>query len=215
MRLLEILRTLLVTGPEEVRFFARIAVYALVVGIVYWFLTYETAGTVLLIGFGLCALFAGLILGHGTRGVASSRIGSSAGPAAGGDPERPLLDESGRLPAPGLAPLGMGFGLAMAALGVAFGPWLILAGLVLVAWAGWGWLRSAMAEHAAVAADDASPVEGGPTGPVGGPAGVTAGRLVPAEPVAPADPDPVVPGDPGPGTVGGSGTSGGHAIDLR
>lgn len=154
MRLIEIARAILLSGPEEVRFFGRIALYALVVGVVYWFLTYETAGTVLLVGFGLCALFASLVLGHGARGV-----GAGAGRPVGGrlptetDPERPFVDESGRLPAPGLAPLGMGFGLAMAALGIAFGPWLVLAGLVLVAWAGLGWLRSVMAEHEAAVRD--------------------------------------------------------------
>ena len=164
MRLVEIARTILVTGPEEVRFFARIALYALSVGIVYWFLSYETAGTVLLVGLGFCALFASLILGHGAREAVRSGAGGAAGRADGLDPERPFVDESGRLPAPGLAPLGMGFGLAMAALGVAFGPWLILAGLVLVGWAGLGWLRAAMAEHAATAADQVATGEGTATG---------------------------------------------------
>ncbi|HWP62576.1 MAG TPA: hypothetical protein VNO86_03815 [Candidatus Binatia bacterium] len=162
MRLVEIARAILLSGPEEVRFFGRIALYALVVGVVYWFLTYETAGTVLLVGFGLCALFASLVLGHGARGVgagAGRPVGAGAGRAVGErpptetDPERPFVDESGRLPAPGLAPFGMGVGLAMAALGIAFGPWLVLAGLVLVAWAGLGWLRSAMAEHEAAVRD--------------------------------------------------------------
>lgn len=151
MRLLEILRSILLTGSEEVRFFGRIAAYALVVGTVYWFLAYEMAGTVLLLGFGVCALFASLVLGHGARDV-----GATAG---GADPERPFGDESGRLPAPGLAPLGLGFGLAMAALGIAFGPWLVLAGLVLVGWAGLGWLRAAMAEHAALASRRGSGTE--------------------------------------------------------
>lgn len=201
MRLIGIVRSILWSGPEEVRFFGRIALYALVVGVVYWFLTYETAGTILLIGFGLCALFASLVLGHGTRGVAEQRSrGPAASPAAGGpDPERPLVDESGRLPAPGLAPLGMGFGLAMAALGIAFGPWLVLAGLVLVAWAGWGWLRAAMAEHAAVAAEDAPRVPGT--------AATAAGRSPATAPAAPADANP--------GTAGGSGASGGHATEPR
>lgn len=201
MRLLEIVRTLLLTGPEEVRFFARIAVYALAVGVVYWFLAYEAAGTVLLIGFGLCALFASLVLGHGTRGATGQGVGPSARPAAGGpDAERPLLDESGRLPVPGLSPLGMGFGLAVAALGIAFGPWLILAGLVLVVWAGLSWLRSAMAEHAAVATEDASPGAGTPAaGAVRDPA------AAPADPVAPTDPNP--------GTAGTAEASGSHAFD--
>jgi len=165
VRIVEIVRTLLLTGPEEVRFFGRIAVYAIGVGFVYWLLAYESAGTVLLIGFGICALFASLVLGHGTRAVARARPGAG-GPATRVDPERPLVDESGRLPAPGLSPLGMGIGMAMAALGIAFGPWLIVAGLVLVAWAGWGWLRGAMAEHAALAAEDA-----GPMAPMAGAAG--------------------------------------------
>jgi hypothetical protein len=38
--------------PEEVLVFARPAAFGLIVGAVYWFVSYERAGTVLLLGFG-------------------------------------------------------------------------------------------------------------------------------------------------------------------
>ncbi|HXG40643.1 MAG TPA: hypothetical protein VNJ28_06840, partial [Candidatus Limnocylindrales bacterium] len=41
--------------PEETRLFVRLAAYGLGIGLIYWFVSYETAGTVLLVGFGLGA----------------------------------------------------------------------------------------------------------------------------------------------------------------
>ena len=36
--------------PEELRFLLRSALYSVVIGVVYWFVSYEWAGTVLLVG---------------------------------------------------------------------------------------------------------------------------------------------------------------------
>ncbi len=46
---------------EEVLFFARIAAFGLIVGAVYWFVAYEPAGTVMLLGFGVASSVA---VGH-------------------------------------------------------------------------------------------------------------------------------------------------------
>ena len=47
---------------EEVLFFARIAAFGLIVGAVYWFVAYEPAGTVMLLGFGVASSVASAIL---------------------------------------------------------------------------------------------------------------------------------------------------------
>ncbi|HEX9044983.1 MAG TPA: cytochrome c oxidase subunit 4, partial [Candidatus Limnocylindrales bacterium] len=52
---------------EEVRFFRRVAIYAVVVGVIYWFASYEWIGTTLLFVFGGGAGVATLLLWRGAR----------------------------------------------------------------------------------------------------------------------------------------------------
>ena len=54
---------------DEVRLFGRLSLYALVVGTIYWFVSYEVAGTVLLLGFGLATGLAFIILWRRDRKV--------------------------------------------------------------------------------------------------------------------------------------------------
>jgi hypothetical protein len=122
--------------PEEIAFFARSAAYALVVAVIYWFLTYETAGTVLLGGFGLAsAVLVGLLLWKRPRR-----------PAAATAADGPYGDESGAVPAPTLAPLQVGFGLAVLVLTVPFGPAMAIASIVPLVLGGLGWLRAVETE---------------------------------------------------------------------
>src|SRR5207244_830823 len=102
--------------PEEVLFFARSAAYGLFIGAAYWFLTYEPAGATLLVGFGGASAVLGLIL------AVRRRLTAAVG--ALGDTDGPFGDESGRIPAPTLAPLQLGFGLALAGLAIPFGVWM-------------------------------------------------------------------------------------------
>jgi len=150
--------------PEEVSFFARSALFALVLSVVYWFVSYEWAGTVLLFLFGLGSAGATLVLGRwaateSPRG--RSRAGESARPAGGPAvaavrPNGPFGDERARIPSPSLAPLVFGFGLGVAALALAFGPWLLLAAVMPIALGAGSWLSSANAEWRAAEADDPS-----------------------------------------------------------
>ena len=39
--------------PEEIRFFGRSTLFGIGIAIVYWFVIYEVAGTVLLLAFGI------------------------------------------------------------------------------------------------------------------------------------------------------------------
>jgi hypothetical protein len=122
--------------PEEIAFFLRSAVYALAVAIVYWFITYETAGTVLLGGFGVAALVLTLALVWRRPGR------GSADELA----ERPFTDESGAVPVPTYAPLEVGAGLTLLVLTVPFGPAMALAAVVPLAAGALGWLRAVEAE---------------------------------------------------------------------
>ncbi len=164
------LRRSLTGLPEEVWFFLRISAYAIFIGLVYWFLTYESAGTVLLLGFGIAAGFGTLILGAGARGR-SARTGgrseSAVADAASPDqvpgagpadlaPDGPFGDERGRLPGASIAPFVLAVGAAFGGLGLVFGPWLLLVGLAIGITAALDWGRSVSAEYRAVAGDSAA-----------------------------------------------------------
>lgn len=128
--------------PEEIRFFGRLSIYALVVGVIYWFLSYEAAGTVLLVGFGIANGAGFLVL----RGAPRPGTSTEAEREASHAPDGPFGDESGPVPTRSAAPLAVGFGLAVAGLAGAFGPWFLLAGAVPLAIGAVDWLRSANQE---------------------------------------------------------------------
>jgi hypothetical protein len=165
---------------EEVRFFGRLSLYALIVGAIYWFVSYEAAGTVLLIGFGLATGTAFIVLRRGEP--RASRQGEAAEAAFPGRPDGPFGDESAPVPTRSAAPLVVGFGVAVMALAGAFGPWFLLTGAIPFLLGAIDWLRSANRElHQLDRADaraghtmrDAGPRaeqrhgENRPTGPTG------------------------------------------------
>jgi cytochrome c oxidase subunit IV len=124
-------------GPE-VTLFARMATFGIVVGLVYWFLTYEVAGTVLLSAFGLASALAAVAVYVGGR-FAGRR--SPADGAAG-----PAPSDAEPVPRPGWAPLGIALGLGGVALGAAFGPWLAIAGALVTIRSAKRWLDTAVEE---------------------------------------------------------------------
>ena len=127
--------------PQETRFFLVIAGWAGALGVVYWFLSYEVAGTVLLAGLALAtgALSVWLMRSQRHR----QRRAEAAAPEAG---DRPFLDEEGRLPAPTLAPFAVGLGVALAALGPVFGVAPVAVGAVSFLWGTGTWLRAGREE---------------------------------------------------------------------
>jgi hypothetical protein len=160
-------RLVLADHPQETRFFAFIGVFGLVLAAIYWFATYEVAGTVLLLAFGLAGAVAGLRLivsrpKRVARGAAhADPLGDAVGPDDGegtgggtGGVDRPFLDEAGRLPDETLAPLAVGLGVALALTAIVFGPWLLVAGILPFGWGAWAWLTSARAELDAMEAAD-------------------------------------------------------------
>jgi hypothetical protein len=147
---------------DEVKLFARMSIFGVVVGAVYGLLTGERAGTVLLLAFGIAAGVATLAL------IAGSRRGRSR-PSAAGPEDATRSDaatsEAARvvgdaemaghaaepIPEPGWAPLGVAIGIGGLALGAAYGPWLAIGGLMLAIVGGWNWLSAAMREADTVA----------------------------------------------------------------
>ena len=66
---------------DEVKLFGRLSLYALVVGTIYWFVSYEFVGTVMLLGFGLATGLAFIILFRRDRKVRAARAADGPGTA--------------------------------------------------------------------------------------------------------------------------------------
>jgi len=135
--------------PEETRFFMIIAGWALVLGIIYWAVSSEVAGTALLGGLALAtgAMAAWLVRGR-RRGAIEQHRESAAGA------DRPFHDEEGRLPDPTLAPFAVGLGIALAATGPVFGVAPVAVGVIALAWGAWTWLAAARDEHTAMTGEE-------------------------------------------------------------
>ncbi|HEX6140751.1 MAG TPA: cytochrome c oxidase subunit 4 [Candidatus Limnocylindria bacterium] len=142
---------------EELRFFLRTALYSAAIGIIYWFASYDAVhgaydwiGTVMLAAAGLAsgavvvvmALFARRALegapGASTLGVVARWLGFTdpGGPAG----QQPLAAGLEPLPRRSAWPLVSSLAVALIGLGIVFGPWLLLPGIVLLAGSVWGWV---------------------------------------------------------------------------
>ena len=135
---MKLLRRLVFDDPAETRFFLFLAVFALVIGAIYWFVSYEPAGSVLLLAFGAATGVMAIVLHRTGRGGV----------------DRPFLDEAGRFPSETPAPLAVGAGIALMSLAAIFGPAPLVVGLLPFAWGAWTWLGRARAELDAQALDD-------------------------------------------------------------
>jgi hypothetical protein len=112
----------------EIVLLAWSAGFGFVVGTVYWFLTYESAGTALLIGFGAGSAVAAVLM---RRTVQEAAEGHGVEIA----------------PRPGWGPFGIGAGVGAVGLGLAFGPWLVLLGMVILTASGVSWLATAVSDY--------------------------------------------------------------------
>ncbi|MDQ6682601.1 MAG: cytochrome c oxidase subunit 4 [Chloroflexota bacterium] len=141
---------------EELRFFLRPAAYSAVIGIAYWFASYEVAGSVML---AFVVFATGLIVGifffavRATRGeldphsrgpilragMAIARVVGFTEPQGTAD-EQPIAAGLEPLPPASSWPLVAGGAATMLGLGLVYGPWLSLPGIVVAGFAIWGWL---------------------------------------------------------------------------
>jgi Cytochrome c oxidase subunit IV len=140
--------------PEEVAFFARSAFFASVLAAIYWYVSYEWAGTVLLFLCGVGSAGAALVLGRAAAARGGGRSGDGERTADPTRPDGPFGDESAPIPNPTFAPIVFGTGLAIAALSLAFGPWMLLAAIMPLVLGATSWLSSANAEWRGYSADD-------------------------------------------------------------
>jgi cytochrome c oxidase subunit IV len=140
------------TVPREILYFAGIGSYGFVIGIVYWFLTYEAAGAILLTVFGAASVGFALLLAFSARGRPRDASGNPAPPRAGA--EGSFGSPPGRIPGSSLAPLEVGFGIAVCSLSFAFGIWMLIGGIVPFLAGAYSWIRNAERELIASRLDD-------------------------------------------------------------
>jgi hypothetical protein len=134
--------------PEEVRFFLRIGGFGVAIGVAYWFLTYDPAGTVLLVAFGLATLVVTVPLAlRALRAVGATVLDPREwlGLTKEGS-ESPFVGDPERLPGASFAPFALGLGIALGALGLVYGAWLVFLGLALAVLGGATWARESAAE---------------------------------------------------------------------
>lgn len=156
---------------QETKVFLFMAAFGLVVAAIYWFVSYELAGTVLLAGFGLATGVIGARLvadpasahvrrrSRAIRPSAPENLGelgdtTDAPAESGKEIDRPFVDETGRIPDATLAPFAVGLGLALAATGLVFGLAPVIVGVLPLAWGAWRWLTAAGDEFSATNHDE-------------------------------------------------------------
>jgi Cytochrome c oxidase subunit IV len=132
---------------DEAALLLRVSVFGLLAGAIYWFLSYEWLGTVALLLLGAGPGFAGLFIvrhrGEAGRESRQELLRRFAG-LPKGDPPGPksLEGEVAVLPGPSIWPFASSVGLAVAASGLIFGLWLVILGLGVALYSGWGWIAA-------------------------------------------------------------------------
>ncbi len=142
---------------EELRFFLRIALFTLATAVVYWFLSYDVIGTFLLAFVVLGATFFFVVVAGSVResrseivsgepgskkarvlGIADRVLGFAErpGPAAAG----PLSLEEEPIPQASVWPVVVALAALLVGLGLIYGGWLWVPGVLVGAVATWGWL---------------------------------------------------------------------------
>ena len=118
----------------QTKFFLLAGLFAIAVGIVYWFLDHESAGFAMLVFMGLGSAFIGGYIVWKGRG--EQRTFAEDDPDA--DHWRQAGERVGWFPAGSIWPLVMGIALGIGLQGFVFGAWLFFFGMVLFIWAAIG-----------------------------------------------------------------------------
>ena len=128
---------------EERRFFLRTAAFAIGIAVVYWFVSYEAAGSVMLLAIGLTALFLTFVLRRHTNEPRRGPLETARAIVTFEEPDEaapaPLAIEDAPMPVMSYPPLALALGAGAVAGGLVFGAWLWLPGAALIAGAGWRW----------------------------------------------------------------------------
>lgn len=136
--------------PEEIRLFLRTAAFGFGIALVYWIVSGESIGTILLAAFGLAGAFLVVILVVQLRAAGRSLTGRPW-QWLGLDPNEsaPIGVEAGRYPSASWAPLAAGLGVSIAILAAVYGLVFLVPAAPLVLFAARAWLRRASAEYRA------------------------------------------------------------------
>jgi Cytochrome c oxidase subunit IV len=113
----------------QYRVYLGTAAFLIVIGVVYWFASYEDAGTVMLLLSGVLALIIG-----GWLWIQSRKMSAASQPAS-------EAAEDEWLPHASIWPFWIGLGAAFAAGGLAMSPWLVVPGVIVLVIGVVGWAR--------------------------------------------------------------------------
>ena len=121
----------------QARMFCGIGVFMAVIGTIYWFMSYEWAGTVLLGLTAAMAFGSGVFLGWPRGGHG----GAAAAP--GGPPPEPGHDphDGVWVPEASIWPFAIGAGMVLVGNGLLLGRWLLIPAAVFLAWSLAGMVR--------------------------------------------------------------------------
>jgi Cytochrome c oxidase subunit IV len=138
---------------DDAALLLRVSVFGLVAGAVYWFLSYEWLGTVALLLLGVGPGFAGLFIVRHNRSADQRQdrqemLRRFAGMPHGDPPGPKSLEgqDIAVIPLPSLWPFTSSLGITVALSGLIFGLWLVILGLAMALYSGWGWIAAIMSE---------------------------------------------------------------------
>ena len=135
---------------EEVRFFLRTALYTGLIASIYWFVSYEWAGTVMLAFLFGSAIFFVVVVSALVRSARPS-VAAERGPARllhalvgfeddpKVEPQAPLEIEDDVFPTRSIWPLVFAIAAALLGMGLIYGPWLWIPGAGLLITSGLAW----------------------------------------------------------------------------
>ncbi len=113
----------------SVRFLVLAGLFGVAIGIVYWFVAHERAGTTLLVLMGVAPMIMAYVVQRRTAGqrFPEDRDDASYADDAG--------DELGHFSAGSLWPFVMAVGVLIGLEGFIYGVWLLVSGLLIFGWA--------------------------------------------------------------------------------
>ena len=137
---------------EEIRFFLRTAIYTLTITVIYWFLSYEIAGSALLLSLGLSAIFFVVVGFVMIRHVKEDPLPDDTRPAnviqrtvgfdepEGETVSPPLALEDDPIPSSSIWPLSAAIAALLLGLGLIYRGWMWGPGIGIAIVALWGWV---------------------------------------------------------------------------
>ena len=137
---------------EEIRFFLRTAIYTLTITVIYWFLSYEIAGSALLLSLGLSAIFFVVVGFVMIRHAKEDPLPDNTRPAnvlqrtlgfdepEGETVRPPLALEDEPIPSSSIWPLATAIAALFLGLGLIYGGWIWGPGIGIAIVALWGWV---------------------------------------------------------------------------